>query len=143
MANKHLYFFMENTGLNETQRTTLVDWFKTFGRADNSPFPNLRMHTRVRLDNEAVIFESVLNEDWLTVEFLTNKLADVFSVDPGTITVDTSSNIYGTLADFQRPAGTSRMRIGVFGGINATWEESRLATVAYLSAFSEQWETAE
>lgn len=143
MADKHLYFYIENTGLNDAQRDTLVDWFKTFGRADNSPFPNLRLQTRIRLDNQAVIFEGLFREDWLTVEFITNKLADIFGIDPAQITVETSNNQYGTLADFQRPAGTSRIRMGVFGGVNADWETSRLATVAYISANIEDWESGE
>jgi len=141
MADRHLYFYIENTGLTDDQRNTMVDWFKTFGQADNSPFPNLRLQTRIRLDNQAVIFEGLFKEDWLTVEFVTNKLADVFGVDPATITVVTSNNIYGTRADFQRPAGTDRLTMGVFGGVNATWAESRLAAVAFLSAFSTQWES--
>jgi hypothetical protein len=131
---------MENTGLDDENRDTLLDWFRTFGRDDNSVYPHRRMQTRVRLDREAVIFECVVNTDWLAVDFLTDHFADVFGVNPNNITVVVSSNKYGTLGDFQLPAGTSRLRIGVFGGIHATWEVSRLACVAYLSAFSEAWE---
>lgn len=122
------------------QRVTLVDWFRDFGREDDSPYPNRRMHTRVRLDSEAVIFEAVVNEDWLDNDFISAKLADIFDVDPVTITVVVSQNIYGTMGDFQRPAGTSRMRLGIFGGTNATVEESRSSCVAYLITYNELWE---
>ena len=141
MANSHLYFYMENTGLNDSQRDTLVEWFKTFGRDDDSPYPNRRMHTRVRLDKEAVIFECIVNTDWLAVDFLKDHFAGVFGVNPETITVEVSNNKYGTLGDFQLPAGTSHLWFGVFGGPNATWEKSRLAAVAYLAANREDWET--
>jgi len=120
----------------------MVDWFKSLGRADNSPFPNLRTQTRIRLDNEAVIIEAVFRDDWLSVEFVTNKLADVFGVDPATIDTDTQQTQYGPVVTFSRNS-VDRLRMALFGGVNADWEDSRLAAVTYISNNIEEWESSE
>ena len=138
--NWHGYIGIENVGLTEDQRDTMVDWFKSLGRADNSPFPHLRTQTRIRLDNDAAIVEAVFRDDWLSVDFVKNKLADVFGVDPATIDSDTSQTQYGPMVVFSRPAGTDRLRMLLFGGVGAEWETSRLACVAYLSANVAEWE---
>ena len=132
---------MENTGLNDTQRDTLKDWFQSFCDA-RSPYPNLNMQTRVRLDGQAVIFEAPVNTDNLDKDHVVGKLAEVFGIDPATITVVVRDNQYGEGADLQRPAGTNRLRFGVFGGRGATWAESRDACAQYLSDFAEDWEQA-
>jgi len=141
MANWHGYLGIEDLDLTVEQRETLIDWFKTFGQAENSPFPNFRLQTRKRLDNKAVIFEAVFKEDWLSVDFVTNKLAQVFGVDPATITTTTVQSPYGPAVTFSRPAASARLRMLLFAGVNSDWESSRLATVSYLSANQNDWES--
>lgn len=142
MANWIGYIGIEIIDMTADQRQELVDVIKRIGKADNSPFPNLRMQIRVRLDSDAAIFEAVFDEDNLTVAQFKTWLGNIYSVDPSTITSTTQQTNYGPMATFARPANTPRLRMLLFGGVNADWETSRLATVAYLSANREDWEGA-
>ena len=143
MSDWHGYLGIENVGLTDEQRDTMVDWFKTLGRADNSPFPHLRTQSRIRIDRQAAIIEAVFRDDWLSVEFVKAKLADVFGIDPSTIDDELTQTNYGPMVTFSRPAATPRLRMLLFGGVGADWEQSRQATVDYISANREDWESGE
>lgn len=141
MANFiHIYFYIENLGLNDSQRDTMRDWVSKFGAEDNSPNPARRMQVRHRLDGQAAIFEAVVNEDWLKVNFVKDKMADLFAVSPATINHVILDSAYGDCLDFERPAGTKRLRLGVFGGLGATWAQSGAAARQYLEDNRKGWE---
>ena len=119
MANWHGYLAIENVGLNDSQRDTLINVLRNIGQANDGPLPNLRNHWRVRLDNEAAIFEALFDEDQLTVTQFKVWLGYIFGVDPETISHTLQQTQYGPLATFSRPAETDRLRFLLFGDISA------------------------
>lgn len=128
----HGYFLIEDLGLTSAQRDTLVNFLKTLGD-NNASQPAHRNHRRVRLDNKATIFEARFKENNLTIQKFKNKLAEIFSVDASSITYSTSNSF----VTFSRNG--DRLLMKLFGGTSATWEESRLECLAYLSNNLDQW----
>lgn len=138
MMDTQKYLAIENAGLTGAQRDTFIDALKQLG-PQSHPSPACLCHWRVRLDNEAVIFEALFNKDSLTVDAFRNKLANIFDIDPSTITDSVQQTQYGPLVTFARSG--DRLRFLLFGGINATWIESGDACRAYLAANRDEWET--
>lgn len=139
MADVELYFYLENVALTAGQRDTLINQVKTWGRRDQDPNPRHRNHWRVRPDNQAVIFEAWINEDRLTVLNLRGMLANLYSVDIAEISASTTSNAYGQLVSITYNTFL-RLRVGVFGGVAATYAASQAAALAYLAANRATWE---
>ena len=171
---KHLYLAIENVGLNDTQRDTLIDALKALGppwqsvlydfttpivyeydqdgeiisqtggdtiqltRYFHSNQPSMMNHWRVRLDKQAAIFVALFNEDNLTRDAFRNRLATIFGVDPATITDVLQNTQYGPLVTFSHSG--DKLRFLLFGGINATWQESGDACRAYFAANMAEWE---
>jgi hypothetical protein len=117
------YFYIENLGMNAQQKQTLIDAMKAWGLHNDTSNPRDRNHWRVRLDNEAVIFEAVFEADQLTVSNLRTHLAGVFGVNENLISFTTSQNQYGELVVFKYN-NVDRLRVGVFGGRSAGYLES-------------------
>jgi hypothetical protein len=134
------YYGIENLGLNALQKATLVDALKQIGD-NHSPYPNHRNHWRVRLDNDAVIFEGKFSdEDW-TADSVKNKLANIFGVNPATIGDSTQSTQYGPVVTYSR--GGDKLRLIAFGGLLASWEESHDKVLAFLADNRAEWESPE
>lgn len=85
MANKRLYFGLEDLNLNASQRQTLVEGLQALGVFNNDNNPGFRNHWRIRLDNRAIIFEAWFDEDTLTISAIKNRLATIFGVPIGNI----------------------------------------------------------
>ena len=134
---KHIYLAIENVGLTDAQRDTFIDALKQLGPKSH-PQPSHLCHWRIRLDNQAAIFEALFNEDNLTVDAFRNRLATIFDVEPDTITDTVQQTQYGPLVTFARSG--DRLRFLLFGGANATWMESGDACRAYLAANISEWE---
>ena len=138
----HGYFAVEDLNLNESQRATLVDALRALGPR-TARQPAHLCHWRTRLDGEAAIFEAAFDEDTLTVETFRKRLATIFSVSWVTIGFDTQSVTLDTrptpVVTFSR-SGTDYLRMALFGGPGATWEESRVEVLAYLAAHRAEWE---
>lgn len=138
MADKELYFYLENVNLTNTQRDTLVDAVKAWGRRDNDPNPRHRNHWRVRGDNQAVIFEAWIDEDKLTLLSLRQWLANLYGVALAQVTGSVTTNAYGQVVSLTYNAQV-RLRVGVFGGAAATYEQSQAQALAYLAANAATW----
>ena len=132
------YFYIEDLGLTTTQRQTIVDVLKAWGLRNDSIYPNLRNHWAIRPDGLAVIFEGALDSEKLTVLWFRTKLAEIFGVDVATITATTVSTIYGPVATFKYNT-VNKLRMGIFGGLTATWEISHAAALLYLSDYKDLW----
>ena len=141
MADKELYFYLENIALTAAQRDTLVNAIKAWGKRDQDQNPRNRMHWRVRLDGQAVIFEAWVDEDNLTLLSLRQRLANLFNVALSQVTGSAASNQYGQVVTLSYQS-TARLRVGVFGGVSATYEESQAAATAYLAANTAAWDGA-
>lgn len=137
----HGYFGIENLALNQVQKGLLVEELKELGEK-GSPYPQFNNHWRIRLDNEAVIFESLWQDDQLTPTRIKQYLGSIFGVDPASIDHRISTVGVNVVAIFSR-LGVDYLRMAIFGGVSCTWQESRLAVLAYLKANSEAWESIE
>lgn len=138
MAIRNYYIGVESLSLTTLQKAQLLDAIKQLG-ANTDPRPASRNHWRVRLDNNAVIFHALFDEDLLTVAVISQQLATLFSVPVIQVTATTATNIYGQSATFVYLA-VNRLLIQVFGGVTATSAESRAQVLAYLAANSAAWE---
>ena len=141
----HGYFGIEDINLNDTQRDTLLNVLRKLG-PDSNPQPCMLNHWRVRLDNDAAIFEALFNEDLLSIDAMKDRLAAIFNISPATIDDDLTIFHFGTgntpVVVFSRN-GTDYIRMALFGGVGATWEESGDECRAYLALFADQWEPQE
>jgi hypothetical protein len=135
------YLAMENIALTNPQRATLVAALSALGPSSD-PQPARLNHRRTRLDNDAVIFETLFQDVDLTTATLRGYLANVFGVPVAQITSNTTQQ---TFADRQSPIvtltyqSTQRMRVALFGGTGATWAQSAVEARAYLSANAAAW----
>ena len=138
----HGYFAIEDINLTDNQRDTLVAVLRNLG-PDLHPSPACLNHWRTRLDGDAAIFEALFDEDMLTLQAFKDRLAAILSVDPATI--DHSLTLYH-FADGDTPVaifsrtGTDYLRMALFGGPDATWQESGDEVRAYLALYADQWE---
>lgn len=141
----HGYFAVEDLNLNANQRATLVDALKVLGPASANQPAHL-CHWRVALDGSKAIFEAAFSEATLTVDAFKQRLGVIFGVSWVTIGHSMSSV---TFADRSTPivvfsrTGTDYLRMALFGGPGATWDESRIEVLAYLAANLAEWEEAE
>jgi hypothetical protein len=135
----NLYFYIESLALTQPQREILVEQLKLIGRRDQDGNPKNRNHWRVRPDGLALIFEAWWDEDHLTAVNFRNRLAAIFGVAQASITYNTTSTGYGPLVTYSYNS-TARLRVGVFGGVGATYQESQAAALAYLAANLATWE---
>lgn len=142
MADVNLYFYVENLGLAQAQKDTLVAELKTIGKRDSDNNPRYRNHWRVRLDNEAVIFEGVFDDANLSAVGVRNRLAAIFGVANTSITYATTQTAFGPTVVYTYNA-IARLRVGVFGGLTATYQESQAQVLAYLAANMAAWDAVE
>lgn len=133
----HGYILLENLSLNNTQRSLLVDGLKTLGPS-SSPQPAELNHWRIRLDNDAVIFEAKFNTNNISISAIKNRLGNIFGIDPGDIN---HATIPGddTVIAFSYLA-IDRIRFTVFGTLSALWNESGDRARGYLLANITEWE---
>lgn len=142
MAQSRQYFYLESLNLTAPQRQTLVTGLLGLGRDESSINPCRRMHSRIRNDNLAMLFEALIEEDDLTINAIKARLAAIFGVAVGTITHSTNQVAVGLVVTFIQ-GGQNRIRIGSFGHNGTAWgstEASQAAAYAYLLANLAQWE---
>lgn len=144
MAFWHSYIGIENLGLNQSQRQTLIAELKTLGPTSD-PQPARLNHWRMRLDNEAAIFEALFNEDNLTIQKFKERLANLYGVDPDDITHQASNQSFAggttTVIDFTYNKA-KRLQFALFGGQGCEWMESGDECRGYLAQYRDEWEGA-
>lgn len=144
MADWHGYIGIEDINLNQAQRQELWEVLKARGQANDGPLPQLRNHWRFSLDVTKGIFEALFDEGQLTIGQFKSWLGAIFGVDPATIDHEVTNQVFDILqtpiVTFSRNA-TDYIRFVAFGGVGATWAESRTETVAYLISNAGEWET--
>jgi len=140
---RHFYLGIENLNLNDTQRAILVAELRALGpSAEEETQPCRLNHWRTRTDGQAAIFEANFNEDALTVETFKKRLGAIFGVDPAVIDHATVTAHFAggdtPIVTFSRN-GTDYLKFALFGGVGATWNESRLECLGYLAANAAEW----
>ena len=136
----HQYIGIEILSMTAGQRQTLIDALRAL-LPERDEQPAWRVHLRLRLDNQAAIIEARWQDAHITDARVRRYLAEAFDVAEGTVTSAVSSNAFGRVLTLTHSA-VQRVRFLLFGGIGATWEQSRQAVLAYLAANLAQWETA-
>jgi hypothetical protein len=133
------YFYIEDLGMTDAQRNTLVNVLKAWGLRNNGPKPNERNHWRVRPDEKAIILEAVFDADNITVLWFRTKLAEIFSVPVANITATSTNTDYGPLATFKYLT-VNKLRMGIFAGLSSTWTESWAAVLQFLADNKPAWD---
>jgi len=135
----HGYLGIEDIALTAQQRQQLIDWFKGLGRPQIEQ-PAHFCHWRIRLDGKAAIFEALFEEANITIENVKARLAQIFGVDPATISHAVVQTQYGPTVTFNRSG--EKLRMIQFGGSpgGCTWMTSGDAARAYVKANLAQWE---
>ena len=145
MGDRHLYFGIENMALNEDQRALLIVALDEIPPLTD-PQPSSANHRRIRLDGDAAIYAAHWDEDHITVATFKDKLGDIFSVDPATITHAVNPVTFdareSAVVTFSRGV-TDYLRVVFFGYAGAgawpTWNESRLEVLQYLYNNAVAW----
>jgi len=135
------YFGIENIALTAPQKATLVAALQALGPSDD-PQPAELIHSRTRLDNDAVIFRARFQDGALTVANLRQFLAATFGVPVAHVSAATTQQTFAV-----RPSpivtlsyqATPRLRVALFGGTTATTAESNSEVLAYLAANAAAW----
>ena len=144
---KHLYLGIININLTGEQRRTLFDSLIALGPPPPGyKQPAYLLHYRLRLDNEAGLFEAMFEQETLTVGKFKGWLGNIFSVDPDSIDTANENRDWGDqttpVVTFSR-GGTDYIRMALFAGTNASWSESGDAARGYLAANRAEWEPEE
>ena len=143
MTNWHGYFAIEDVNLVDAQQQELWQVLKTIGTDNEGPSPQFRNHWRFSLNRKKVIFEALFDRNQLTINQFKGWLGSIFSVDPATIDNVNSQKTFSTLPTpiitFGRE-GTNIIRFAAFGGLEATWPQSRREVLAYLAMNPSEWE---
>lgn len=142
MATFTGYFYIEDLGLTTDQRQTIIDTLKAWGVMNDCPYPNLRNHWAVRPDGLAMIFEAAFDDTKLTATWMQSYLATLFGVKVDKITYTTASTIYGPAVTYKYLT-VNKLRLGIFGGVYATWAVSHEAVLLYLSDYRDLWQGTE
>jgi len=138
----HVYVGVEIVIMTAVNRATLVAALKRLGRQAD-PQPCRVLHYRTRLDNLAVLLEAEFdNPEDVSVAGMARRLEEMYGLAAGSVTYTTASTAYGNMVTF-KTGSTSRLRMIVFGGVEASWGESLAAVTAYLKANQASWETAQ
>lgn len=139
------YFALEDINLNVEQRNLLRNVVLDF-YIDNqisSNQPNEILHWRVSLDKSKIILEAKFNSDFLTVDRFKSFIANLFRVNENniehsinTVQYDEENVIVMTLSY----NSINRLRVGLFGGINSSWNQSHKAVLGYLDSNRQEWD---
>lgn len=141
MAFINVYFYIENMGLTDAQAKQVTGALQGWGTRNEDRNPRNRNHWRVRLDGRAAIFEAWVDDGQLAVSWFQGKLAQLFGVANESIGSTVKTSAWGPYVDFTY-LGVPKLRMGVFGGVNAEYGESRAAALGYMAENAAAWETA-
>lgn len=119
------------------QKQTLLAALQQLGPQNDSR-PAHRNHWRIRLDNDAAIFEAMFDDSLLTAAQFRQRLASIYGVAVAQVTSSTSNPAVGTVLTLSYQS-VHRLRVVLFGGVNATYQESGDAARAYLAANAAAW----
>ena len=138
---QHVYIGLENIALTAPQKTTLIDALKVLGPAADGQPARLN-HRRVRLDQDAVLFECFFGDNDLTIANLRQYLANVFGVNVTLITHTLTSQSFGggtTAIVTLVYLSTNRLRFALFGGQGASRVQSYAEVLGYLATNAVAW----
>lgn len=144
MTNYHVYFGIENLALSANQKAQLVNALKALGPAKHQR-PCMLNHWRIRLDNDAAIFEALFDDSKITVQAFKSLLGAIFGINPSLVSSSNSSQAFdghSTLVITFTYNAVSYLRVALFGyaGGWPVYEESHLEVLGYLKMNQVAWE---
>lgn len=146
MSDWHGYLLIENLGLNNNQRTTLINEIRQLGPRVH-PSPACLNHWRTRLDNQAAIFEALFDTNHLTIQAMKRRLANIFNVleEDITHTYEEISYSPGNKSDKVELyyKGNEKIRFILFGTMTGTYEQSWYEVMGYLKLNEATWQVPE
>ena len=145
----HGYWGIENLGLNDAQRSVIIDELRTLGPQSHRS-PACLNHWRTRLDGQAAIFEALFSESMISIDAFKQRLGAIFGISWITIGHSiqqvTFADRESAVVTFSR-TGTDYLRVVFFGYGGGedwpTWQESGDECRAYLAANAAEWEAGE
>lgn len=142
----HTYFVVERLNIGIGNWDALIALFEAMG-TDDSPMPAYNNHWRKRLDDNAVIYESLFDSDEVSIPAFKQLLADEFGVAVEDILHTLESTDYAgyetTVWIFyynEIVPGEDRFRVERFAP-GGTWAESGDECRGYLKLYADQWES--
>lgn len=138
----HGYFIVERGSIGSGNWTALRGLFEAMGTQDSS-FPCYNNHRRTRLDDDAVLYESLFDPNEVSIQSFKQLLADEFGVPVSSIEHTTDVISYGdyetTVWEFLYNA-IVRFTVRRFGQ-GGTWRESGDECRGYLALYQAAWES--
>ena len=142
MAEWRGYIGLENIALTNGQKSQLVTHLQGLGLNNNDPQPNRRNHWRIRLDNDAAIFEAAFDDATISIAAVKARLGIIFSIDPAQISHSVATPSFGgftTQVIIFTYQAVQRLRIAAFGTMSGTWTQSNAEVRGYLAANAAAW----
>jgi len=136
MANRHFYFVFENLALSQDDWDALVERFRQRG-STTSPQPAERNHQRLRLDEQAIIFEALFNENAVNERAVEGILSSITKIPPSRIDFAIEEN--GDKVITYDIDGVPSLVHTVMANEGATWNESRIAILSYIQTNKAEW----
>ena len=143
---QHIYWGIENLNLTNTQRNHLVEALRTIGPKKDLQPANMN-HAVIRSDNQAAIFEALVDPEYIRLSSIKQYLGKIFNIDPNTITDSSSLQTFSERVSRVvtiRRGGVNYLRMVIFGYSSGDdwpiWEQSRQEARAYLILNGELWQ---
>lgn len=144
MTNWHGYFVVERGNIGVENWQALQSFFESMG-THGSKFPMHNNHSRLRLDSDAIIHESLFDPTEVSIESFKQALADEFDIDVNDIDHTVNQNDYagrGTVTWEFLYNSVIRFTVRRFGG-GGVWEYSRQECLGYIASDIESWESSD
>jgi len=141
------YILIEALSISNANRDNLFNIMTSILSQGSGTQPADSMHSRTRLDGNAIILECNFNSEDITISKTKENLGIVFDVLPSLIgNTNNNQNLYGLESILSYPLSiTNRVRYIAFGynGDWSTWNESRLACSQYITDNNAEWNETE
>ena len=142
MTQWHGYFVVERNEIGINNWNALVAIFDGMGTSD-SKFPAYNLQKRVRLDGNAVLYESQFDSEEVSGQAFRQLLADEFGIPVESIvwsTVEDDYAGYGTTTWLYLYNDILRFTVRRFGQ-GQEWDISRKECIGYLVLYSDLWDS--
>lgn len=141
----HGYFVVERLNIGISNWNALIVLFEAMG-TESSPIPAFNNHWRKRIDDNAVIYESMFDTSEVSISAFKQMLADEFGVPVEDIEdVQTEESYAGgtTIVWTFLYNAVERFKVERFGGSGSTWTQSGDECRGYLFFYRDEWEPEE
>lgn len=137
-----LYFLVENLAMTPEHWSALQTNLRTLGIGNPENAHEL-LQTSTRLDKQGIVYEALFDDATLTLQAWRARVAGVVGINTNQVTGAVSSIQYGiyspTVQIIASYGGQQRLRVLLFGGQVAEYDESLDAFTDYLHQHAAEW----